>query len=95
MKARRLSIQKTTVDCAIIIIQTLKLTLTLRKGFTITKSTRSGKHQEIPNGYRGYSIFNKYNVMITDYDDDYICQFINIHKKTPTLPTNAPKKQPP
>jgi len=36
---------------------------------------------EIPAGYRGYSMLNKYNVSITDYDEDNICQFINAHKK--------------
>ena len=36
---------------------------------------------EIPTGYRGYSIYNKTNVPITDYEDDEICQFVNIHKK--------------
>ena len=36
---------------------------------------------EIPNGYRGYSLFNKIYVYITDYDDDIICQFIDQHKK--------------
>lgn len=36
---------------------------------------------EIPNGYRGYSLFNKIYVFIDDYDDDNICQFINLHKK--------------
>lgn len=37
--------------------------------------------EEIPEGYRGYSIYNKINVYITDYDDDYPCQFIKAHKK--------------
>ncbi|WP_309641633.1 hypothetical protein [Flavobacterium sp.] len=37
--------------------------------------------EEIPDGYRGYSIYNKATVYITDYDDDYPCQFIEIHKK--------------
>lgn len=37
--------------------------------------------EEIPDGYRGYSVYNKINVYITDYDDDYPCQFIEIHKK--------------
>lgn len=49
--------------------------------------------EEIPNGYRGYSMFNKYNVMITDYDDDNICQFINIHKKTYPYVTNERSKK--
>jgi hypothetical protein len=37
--------------------------------------------EEIPNGYRGYSLYNKINVFITDYDDDNITQFIDIHRK--------------
>ena len=37
--------------------------------------------EEIPDGYRGYSIYNKSTVYITDYDDDYPYQFIQIHKK--------------
>ncbi len=36
---------------------------------------------EIPDGYRGYSLYNGVYVYITDYDDDLITQFINIHKK--------------
>jgi len=49
--------------------------------------------EEIPNGYRGYSMFNKYNVMIDDYDDDNICQFINIHKKKYPYITNVRTKR--
>ena len=37
--------------------------------------------EEIPDGYRGYSLYNKINVFITDYDDDNITQFIDIHRK--------------
>jgi hypothetical protein len=36
---------------------------------------------EIPEGYRGYSLYNKVNVFITDYDDENPCQFIEIHRK--------------
>lgn len=36
---------------------------------------------EIPEGYRGYSVNNRLNVIVTDYDDDIPYQFINIHKK--------------
>jgi hypothetical protein len=43
---------------------------------------------ELPNGYRGYSIYNKCSVSITDYDDENICQFINIHKKKYPYITN-------
>ena len=37
--------------------------------------------EEIPSGYRGYSMNNKVSVYITDYDDDLITQFVKIHKK--------------
>ena len=37
--------------------------------------------EEIPSGYRGYSLNNKVNVIITDYDDDNPCQFLPVHKK--------------
>lgn len=37
--------------------------------------------EEIPEGYRGYSLYNKIYVFITDYDDDLIIQFIDMHKK--------------
>jgi hypothetical protein len=36
---------------------------------------------EIPEGYRGYSLYNKIFVYINDYDDDLITQFVDIHKK--------------
>jgi len=39
------------------------------------------KVKEIPNGYMGYSLNNKMNVVITDYDDDDVIQFVKIHKK--------------
>ncbi|HEX9980272.1 MAG TPA: hypothetical protein VGB50_06880 [Flavobacterium sp.] len=37
--------------------------------------------EEIPSGYRGYSMYNKVNVSITDYDDDDPIQFLKMHKK--------------
>lgn len=37
--------------------------------------------KEIPSGYMGYSLNNKMNVVITDYDEDDVTQFIKIHKK--------------
>lgn len=37
--------------------------------------------EEIPDGYRGYSLYNGVYVLILDYDDDLITQFIAIHKK--------------
>ncbi|RZJ29937.1 MAG: hypothetical protein EOO48_06290 [Flavobacterium sp.] len=39
------------------------------------------KAKEIPSGYMGYSLNNKVNVVITDYDDDDPTQFIKLHKK--------------
>ena len=49
--------------------------------------------EELPTGYRGYSMYNKYSVYITDYDDDFITQFINIHKKKYPYITNEKSKQ--
>lgn len=46
--------------------------------------TESGKWitaNEIPAGYRGYSLYNKVNVIIKDYDDDDVTQFLSQHKK--------------
>ncbi len=46
--------------------------------------TENGKWiegNEIPNGYRGYSLYNKVNVIIKDYDDEDPTQFLNSHKK--------------
>lgn len=37
--------------------------------------------KEIPSGYMGYSLNNKVNVVITDYDDDDVTQFNKVHKK--------------
>jgi len=37
--------------------------------------------KEIPSGYMGYSLNNKMNVIITDYDEDDVTQFIKVHKK--------------
>ena len=39
------------------------------------------KAKEIPSGYMGYSLNNKVNVVITDFDDDDPTQLIKIHKK--------------
>lgn len=36
---------------------------------------------EIPAGYRGYSLYNKVNIVIKDYDDDDPTQFLYVHKK--------------
>ena len=37
--------------------------------------------KELPEGFRGYSVYNKINVLIRDYDDEDPTQFLNIHKK--------------
>lgn len=37
--------------------------------------------EELPAGYRGYSLYNKVNVIINDFDDDDPTQFIAKHKK--------------
>ena len=45
---------------------------------------------EIPKGYRGYSLYNKTNFPITDYDDDNVMQYLQVHKKK--YPYNNGKK---
>jgi hypothetical protein len=45
---------------------------------------------EIPAGYRGYSLYNKMKVPITDYDDDNVVQFIKQHKVQ--FPYNSGRK---
>jgi hypothetical protein len=37
--------------------------------------------EEIPDGYRGYSLYNGVYVFVTDYDDELITQFAEKHKK--------------
>lgn len=49
--------------------------------------------EEIPDGYRGYSMYNKYSVFVTDYDDDNITQFVTIHKKRYPFITRENAKQ--
>lgn len=49
------------------------------------------KAKEIPSGYRGYSLQNKINVVIDDYDGDDPIQLLPIHKKK--YPYNFHKKQ--
>ena len=44
---------------------------------------------EIPSGFRGYSLFNKMNVVIDDYDEDNITQFLQDHKKRFPVRFNA------
>ena len=45
--------------------------------------------EELPVGYRGYSVYNKVNVTIKDYDDDNVTQFVKIHKKKYPYINNA------
>jgi len=45
---------------------------------------------EIPSGYRGYSLFNKSNVAIADYDEDNVIQFLQVHKQK--YPYNSLRK---
>ncbi len=48
---------------------------------------------DIPAGYRGYSLYNKCRVAITDYDDEDPTQFITLHKKQyPYAPNGKIKK---
>lgn len=48
---------------------------------------------QIPTGFRGYSLYNKVNVIIKDYDDEDPTQFLNVHKKKyPYITKNALKK---
>ena len=37
--------------------------------------------KDLPAGYRGYSLYNKVNVVIHDYDDDDPTQYLARHKK--------------
>ncbi len=46
--------------------------------------------KELPNGFRGYSMYNSANVAITDYDEEHITQFIKIHRKR--YPYNTGRK---
>ncbi|RZJ71045.1 hypothetical protein [Flavobacterium sp.] len=39
------------------------------------------REKEIPSGYRGYGLYNKVSIAITDFDDDDITPFFNAHKK--------------
>lgn len=48
---------------------------------------------DIPSGYMGYSIYNKTNLIIEDYDDDLILQFFTIHKKMYPYTTKTKLKQ--
>ncbi len=45
--------------------------------------------KELPVGYRGYSLYNKINVLVRDYDDEDPTQFIMIHKKRYPYVNNA------
>lgn len=49
--------------------------------YHFTESGQWVTADEIPAGYRGYSLYNKVNVIIKDYDDEDPTQFIRVHKK--------------
>ena len=44
---------------------------------------------EIPSGYRGYSLFNKINIKIYDYDGETPQEMIKIHKVKHPFITNG------
>ncbi len=48
---------------------------------------------EIPSGFRGYSIFNNVNVLIDDYDDENVTQFLQDHKKRFPVRFNARQRE--
>lgn len=49
--------------------------------------------EEIPYGYRGYSVYKMLNVFITDYDEDSPYQLLNTHKKRYPYTSNGRIKQ--
>lgn len=51
---------------------------------------------DIPSGFAGYSMYNRINVAIDDYDDDNITQFLDVHrKKFPYVPPSKAKTMAP
>ena len=54
---------------------------TQKNVYTYTDQGQWITADEIPAGYRGYSLYNKVNVVIHDYDDDDPTQFLYKHKK--------------
>lgn len=50
--------------------------------------------QEIPNGYRGYSVMNKINIKIYDYDGETPQEMLPIHKIKHPYVINGRMKQP-
>ncbi len=54
---------------------------TQKKIYFYKENTIWVEGDEIPEGYRGYSLYNRVFVYINDYDDDIVTQFIDIHKK--------------
>ena len=49
--------------------------------FLLLQNGSWAEADEIPSGFRGYSLFNTANVVIDDYDDDNVVQFLAEHKK--------------
>ncbi len=48
------------------------------------------REKEIPSGYRGYGLYNKASVPITDFDEDDITPYFASHKKK--YPYNSLKR---
>ncbi len=57
--------------------------------YLIRQKTGWVEAEEIPSGFRGYSLFNNSNVVIDDYDDDNVVQFLAEHKKRYPVRFNA------
>jgi hypothetical protein len=49
---------------------------------------------EIPSGYRGYSVANKFRVLIEDFDEDQVTEFFEIHKKRYPINSHIKKRDP-
>lgn len=54
---------------------------TQKNEYTYLDSGQWKKIGEIPEGFRGYSLYNKVSVIIKDYDDEDPMQFHEVHKK--------------
>lgn len=54
---------------------------TQKKIYYFKENSQWTTAEEIPEGYRGYSLYNRIYVFVTNYDDEIITQFIDIHKK--------------
>lgn len=61
---------------------------TQKKIYFLSKNGEWQISEYIPSGCMGYSIYNKTNVIINDYDDDFVIQFLPKHKKIYPYVTN-------